>query len=300
LNPYGFGLASYVGDTILFNSGGAAVGVLGVEWGAPALRSAYGGLFYGSVLLTVLLLGAGVRPRLGEGLLLLGFGLLALSSIRHILWWSLIVTPFLALGLSEVGKLAAGPGRRGWPAIPRPGPLPAGSPVLNVICLALFGLLVTASLPWWRERLPLPPTRTVLLNPATPIQVAEYLAAHPQDGRLFNDTDWSAYFSWRLAPATRVFVDNRFELHPPEVWEAYAAISRGHVSWERRLDEHGITRLALNPETQRGLLSAVRESPNWTLTYQDAQAQVYVRADLAQPADAACPVGRSEFVIPSE
>ena len=197
LNPYGIGLASYVGDTILFNGGGTAVGVLGVEWGAPAIRTAYGGLFYGSVVLTILLLGAGRCPRLGEGLLLLGFGLLALSSIRHILWWSLILAPFVARGLAE---LAARPA---WPAGFHNQPqLPGRLPLLNVgvpgRCSARWCF---AALPWWRERLPLPPARTVPSGARTRrSRVAEYLAANPLDGRLFNDTDWSAYFSWRLAP----------------------------------------------------------------------------------------------------
>jgi len=280
LNPYGFGLASYVGDTILFNGGGTAVGVLGVEWGAPALRTAYGGLFYGSVVLAIVLLGAGRGPRLGEGLLLLGFGVLALSSIRHILWWSLIVAPFVARSLAELTS------RPLWPSVPRLGPLPAGSPLLNLVCLTLFGALVLASLPWWRERLPLPSFRTVLLSADTPVRVAEHLAANPMDGRLFNDTDWSAYFSWRLAPGTRVFVDNRFELHPAEVWREYTAISVGHVSWERRLNAHGVTRLALSPAGQAGLIAAVQESPRWRLTYQDEQALVFARTE---PIDATPP-----------
>jgi hypothetical protein len=269
LNPYGFGLASYVGDAILFNGGGTSVGVLGTEWGAPAIRTAYGGLFYGSMLLVVLLLGAGRRPRPGEALLLIGFGILAVSSIRHILWWSLVATPFVARGLAE---LAASPR---WPAILKPGPLPAGSAVLNLACLALFGILVASSLPWWRERLPLPPDKTAMLSQETPVGVTEYLAANPQPGRLFNDTDWSAYITWRLAPDTQVFVDDRFELHPAEVWREYVAISTGHASWERRLESHGITRLALNPSTQAGLIAAVRESPNWQLVYEDRQALVF-------------------------
>ncbi|MCC7105353.1 MAG: hypothetical protein IT307_09445 [Chloroflexi bacterium] len=277
LNPYGLGLAAYVGDTVLFNGGGTSVGVLGVEWGAPEIRSAYGALFYGSVLLVIGLFAAGVRPRLTDSLLLLGFGVLAVSSVRHILWWSLVMTPFAARGLAELGSR---PGPR-W--LPRPGPLPAGSPGLNVVCIALFGLLVVAALPWWRERLPLPPARTALLSADTPVAVAEHLAAHPPVGRLFNDTDWSAYFGWRLAPDTRVFVDNRFELHPPEIWEDYQMISRGHVSWERRLAAHGITMLALNPRTQAGLVSAVRDAPNWTLAYEDRQALVFVRADAPAP-----------------
>ncbi|MGE3910634.1 MAG: hypothetical protein AB7K36_14830 [Chloroflexota bacterium] len=274
LNPHGLELAGYVSDTVLFNGGGTGIGVLGMEWGAPSIRTPYGGLFFGSIVLTVGLLAAGCRPRLGEGLLLLGFGLLAVSSVRHVLWWALVLAPFVGRGLAEI---AARPGPA-W--LPRPGPLPAGSPVMNLTILTLFGLLSVACLPWWRERLPLPPShaaRTVLLDPRTPVGVAEYLAAHPTDGHLFNDTDWSAYFTWRLAPDTRVFTDNRFEAHPPEVWEAYGAISRGHVSWQRRLDQYGVTRLALNPASQSGLVEAVQESPDWTLTYRDDQALVFER-----------------------
>jgi hypothetical protein len=271
LNPHGISLASYVGDTVLFNGGGMSVGILGVEWGAPSIRTPYGGLFYGSVVLVVMLITAGCRPRLGEGLLLLGFGLLAVSSIRHILWWSLIVTPFIARSLADIAA------RRGPAWLPRPGSLPAGSGVLNVACLALFGVMICLSLPWYRERLPLPPARTVLLDRETPVALGEYLAANPLDGYLFNDTNWSAYLTWRLAPDTRVFVDNRFEAHPPEVWEEYGAISRGHVSWQRRLDAHGITRLALSPEGQSGLVEAVRESADWQQVYEDQQALVFVR-----------------------
>ncbi|MCC7367313.1 MAG: hypothetical protein IT306_02760 [Chloroflexi bacterium] len=273
VNPHGLDLGEYVRDTVLFNggSGGASgVGVLGLEWGPPAIRTPYGGLFYGSVVLVVVLLAAGVRPRLGEGLLLLGFGVLAVSSVRHVLWWSLVAAPFVARGIAALAE-------RGPSWLPRPGPLPAGAPVLNVTCLALFGVMMAASLPWYRQQLPLPPTRTALLDLDTPVQLGEYLAANPQPGRLFNDTNWSAYLTWRLAPDTRVFVDNRFEAHPAEIWEAYVSISRGHVTWERQLDAWGVTRLALNPVSQAGLVTAVRESTDWTPVYEDRQAVVFVR-----------------------
>lgn len=273
INPYGIGLANYVADAVLFNGGATSIGVLGAEWSAPEIRSAYGGLFYGSVILAIVLLGAGCRPKLGEGLLLLAFGVLAVSSTRHILWWTLIVVPFVARGLQTV---LASPG---WRRLPQAGPLPIGSPVLNVVCLVSFAMVVLITLPWWRQRLPLPPDRTAIVDTNTPVAVGEYLAAHPTSGRLFNDTDWSAYFSWRLAPDIRVFVDNRFELHPAEVWTEYLTISRGHVSWQERLDGYGVTRLALNPQSQTGLVSAVRASSDWKLVFEDKQALVFDRAN---------------------
>jgi hypothetical protein len=261
LNPHGLALAGYVSDTVLvnggFGGGGTPIGVLGVEWGAPAIRTAYGGIFYGSIVLVIGLITAGCRPRLGEGLLLLGFGVLAVSSVRHVLWWSLVCAPFVARSLAE---LSARPGIR-W--LPRAGPLPTGSPVLNVVCLGLFGAMILASLPWYRERLPLPPSRTAILDRDTPVRLAEFLAAHPHEGRLFSD--------------------NRFEAHPADVWQEYSTISRGHVSWQRRLDSYGVTRLALNPDSQGGLLTAVREAPaTWTQVYEDHQAVVFERASPGQ------------------
>jgi hypothetical protein len=272
VNPYGIGLATYVADAVLFNGGATSVGVLGAEWSAPEIRSAYGGMFYGTVVLAVLLLGAGTRPRLGEGLLLLAFAILAVSSTRHILWWTMIVVPFIARGIAD--RLASPALRR----LPQAGPLPVGSTVLNVTCLVAFAMIVLVSLPWWRQRLPLPPGRTTPIDTMTPVAIGEYLAAHPHDGRLFNDTDWSAYLTWRLAPDTRVFVDNRFELHPAEVWTEYLTISRGHVTWQERLDSYGVTRLALNPKTQTGLVSAVQASPDWRLVYEDKLGLVFERA----------------------
>ena len=272
INPYGVGLAAYVGDTILFNGGkSASFGVLGVEWQAPALRSPYGGAFYLTLLLTTLLVGTGRRPRLGEGLLLIGFGLLAVSSVRHVIWWSLLFAPFVARALAELSQSAH------WAWLPRPGPLPRGAAVPNAVCLVLFGALVLLALPWTRERLPLPEERTARIDAETPVDVANFLARNPREGRLFNDTDWSAFFAWRLGPNVQLFVDNRFELHPTEVWEEYATIAQGHVSWERRLDGYGVTRLALNPVTQRGLVAAVRETPGWRLVYEDRQALVFDR-----------------------
>ena len=62
-------------------------------------------------------------------------------------------------------------------------------------------------------------------------------------------------------------------------WELhqFLAAKFGHVSWERRLDAWGVTRLALNPLTQTGLVAAVRESTDWTQVYEDEQAVVFER-----------------------
>ncbi|MBA2450445.1 MAG: hypothetical protein H0V51_20715 [Chloroflexi bacterium] len=280
VNPNGLALVTYVWDTVVFNGVGSTVGILGVEWGPPALRSTYGGAFFASLLVAIVLLGRGHRPRLGESLLLILFGLMATQAVRHVLWWGLIVTPYVARGLSAWASPPSRPARRDDEAseVARaPDDIPAGTPALNTACLVLFATLVLACLPWWRASTPLPSDRTAILDRETPIAVGEYLATHQPPGELFNFTDWGAYFAWRLGPSRRVFVDDRFELHPGDVWRDYSTVGRGHVSWEEVLERYGVTQLALDPKSQAGLVQAVERSPRWVLSYEDERALVYER-----------------------
>ena len=318
VNPHGPWLARYVWDTVLFNGGGTAVGTLAAEWQPPTVQTGYGRAVVLSLLGVVLLVGAGRRPRFAEGLLLVLFGLLALSAVRHIMWWSLVMAPFAARALGDLlSSLATHVAARLAERRARPRPRDAdapptdtrdadaqptdardadvpptdprdraaamtrppstGVPLANAALLVLFALVIVACLPWHRTRLPLPAARTALVDPTTPVAVAEYLAVQPGPGELFHSTDWGGYFGWRLGPERKLFIDDRFELHPAEVWRDYMTLSRGHASWERLADRYGIGQLALDREAQAGLVEAVAESPRWMLTYEDERAVVYER-----------------------
>ena len=257
------------------------------------MKSAYGRALMLSLLGVVLLVGAGRRPRFAEGVLLVLFGLLALSAVRHIIWWVLVMTPFAARALGLVladvaarcarrraGLADAGQaGGRGSAIAARQSS--TGAPLANALILVLFALVAVACPPWYRTRLPLPAARTALVDPATPIAVAEYRAAHPGPGELFHSADWGGYFGWRLGPDRKQFIDCRIELHPADVWRDYLALSSGHASRERLADHYGIGQLALNREGEAGLIRAVAESPNWTLAYENERAVLATRATVA-------------------
>ena len=98
VNPYGPGLASYVADTILVNGGGTSAGVLGVEWGPPTIRTVYGGVFFGSVLLV----SACWRRGSGHGpprRCCCSASACSPFVDSHSLWWSLVLTPYVARGV---------------------------------------------------------------------------------------------------------------------------------------------------------------------------------------------------------
>ena len=67
LNPNGFGLASYVSDTVLFNGGGMSVGFSASSGARRPFGHRTAVLFYGSVVLAIVLLGAGRRRASARG-----------------------------------------------------------------------------------------------------------------------------------------------------------------------------------------------------------------------------------------
>ncbi|MFN8525172.1 MAG: hypothetical protein U0821_18915 [Chloroflexota bacterium] len=276
VNPYGWRLLAYVWDVVVFNGVGSAVGVLGVEWGPPILRSTYGGAFFASVLVVIGLLGAGRKPRCREVVLMLFFGLLALQAIRNVAWWGLIVAPYVARAISHPSRpTLLMPGDSPGRGQERAYGLPVGVPSLNVMCIGLLVTLLMLFLPWWREKLPLPASRTAVLDQSTPVALGEYLAQNQPDGNLFHHTDWGAYLGWRIGPDRKIFVDDRFELHPPDVWRDYARVSGGHASWEEVLERYGVVQVALDAGSQPGLAEAIGRTPRWDLKFQDGDVRVY-------------------------
>jgi hypothetical protein len=275
VNPYGVGIVPY----FFIATNDATARTLNIEWQPPTLYNGTGILFFANLGLFALLLLASRRP-VGwrEGLLLGAFGLLALLSIRNVIWWGWVTAPGMALSGAVLARRLI-PALSGAPAslqAPVPdsaadAPAPAGSapaeplaandiPALNwliaAICLGA-ALVVT---PLWRA-----PAKT--LDKATPTAVAAWLAAQPVRGPLFNYMEWGGYLEWVLYPERQMFIDGRFEARQPQVWDDYLAISRGSRDWEARLAKYGVDTLILNAGFDKDLIPLVQASPAWQQVY---------------------------------
>jgi hypothetical protein len=94
---------------------------------------------------------------------------------------------------------------------------------------------------------------------------------------MFNHVNWGAYLEWALWPGQHPFLDDRFELHPVEVWDDYASVVAVRAGWEDTLDRYGIGYLVLSQQEQPLLVEAADRSPRWQSMYRDEQAVVFVR-----------------------
>ena len=191
----------------------------------------------------------------------LGFGCLALSGERYVIWFVLILAVLTSVLWSDWEKKFLGD--------PKP-----GSPVLNIALSLVFILLPLALLPgvrqsWWQKA----PAATE----NTPHAAAAWLAEHPDlPGPLWAEIGFASYLEFSL-PSRAPWMDTRFEVFPVEQWEQYRAVSSGEWSWQALLDDAGVNLLLVSQVEQPRLEAALEASPDWCSPYDDDLASLYLR-----------------------
>jgi hypothetical protein len=268
LNPYGPGALVYVASV----SNNPIIRDYVTEW-APTTVSWQEGIFFfvSVVALAALMLRSRRRLTAFECLALLVFGGLAWSSVRVIVWWSLLIAPVLARLLGSVVPNRLAVARRDHPRV-------------NALFIAGILVLTAFSLPWTKTAVPiLPAAKRALFAEDTPIGVGEYLSTHdpPPTGNMLNSQRWGGYLEWAAWPRHQVFLDGRIELHPAQVWLDYLEIAFPTTRWRALLDRYDISYVVLNSVDEASLVADLRVEPGWHLDYEDAQGVVFTRAPSA-------------------
>jgi len=265
LNPYGPGALLYVASI----SNNPIIRDYVTEW-APTTVSWHEGIFFfvSVVVLGWLMLRSRTRLTAFEVLALLVFGYLAWSSVRVIVWWSLLIAPMLARLLGSVMPV-------GLPMTGRDRPRVNALIIAGILGMAAF------SLPWTKTAVPiLPAAKRALFAEDTPIGVGDYLKTHdpPRTGNMLNSQRWGGYLEWATWPRHAVFLDGRIELHPAQVWLDYLEIAFPTTRWQALLDQYDISYLVLNTVDEADLVADLRADAGWHLDYEDDQGVVFARA----------------------
>jgi hypothetical protein len=236
-----------------------------MEWSPPVNLGWQMNLFFAWLLLFILLAAHSTRKLSAlEWTWLLGFGWLALSGQRYVIWFVFILAFLTARLLAEWGFK--------W--IDRP--IRAGIPALDFSLGLIFLLMPLALLPglrdgWWAQ------APDALFN--TPVQSVQWLAENPTiPGPIWTEVGFASYLEYSL-PVRPVWIDTRFELYPTEQWQRYQAINKAAWNWQEILDEEGINLLMISKINQKDLLTALRASPTWVEIHADETAVIYKRVD---------------------
>ena len=261
-NPRGLFVWRFVPDMLT----SASDQLFATEWRPPVNAGWQMNIFFGWLLLFIPL--AAVSPRRLSGLewvWFLGFGWLALSGLRYVIWFMFIMAVLsgpLLTALLEPFKLER------EAESPHPG--------VNFTLAGILLLLPLMMLPgireaWWQDSPP------AYHEATTPSAATRWLAAHPDlPGPLFAEYTFSSYLSFAL-PSRLVWIDNRFNAYPPEHWEKYQAISSARPRWDELLDEDRVNLLLLSRTSQPFLVQAIEESGGWCEQYRDKHTVIFLR-----------------------
>jgi hypothetical protein len=259
-NPWGARVLAYA---TLLPANRVVTGMV-TEWAPASIRDPAGALLLGAIgVLVVALARSRAHARVAEQLLrMVLLAGLALWAIRASVWFGLAL-PVAICGLArERAPLAADSDR--------------GVPLASRLVLAALAVAVAVALPPVRRAVASGgPPRPELT--AAPVAAADWLAANPQPGRMFNLQPWGSYLEFRLGPQVKPAVDSRIELLPAERWRDYLAIAGGRWDAERLLDRWGVDYVVTGERRTPSLAASLVASGRWRLAFAHGDERVYVR-----------------------
>jgi hypothetical protein len=261
LNPRGWGAWEYVMSLLT----DPASQQLGPEWRPPTNENLQPALFFGWLLLIPLLISLSKKSlSWTDWLWFIGFGWMAISGIRYVIWFITILTPMSGYLLAPLI------GNRIDPEEVK------GYPVLNGVIVLLLLVLPLLFMPgirekWWQDSPP-------VLASNTPVEAVEWLGEHPQlPGPIWNAAAFASYLIYAL-PERPVWIDTRLELFPYEQWVQYIEISEAAPGWEELLTKYDIALLMIDPEEQARLLKVLNQSKDWCKSYSDQTSIIFTQA----------------------
>ena len=271
VNPFGVGVWKYALDLSTNHEVTARIS----EWQPPTLGTAFGALFWVSVVLVavgaVLLVRRRGRVPWVALLTLAGFVVLGAMAERGIAWWPGIAAVTLA------GMTVAPRGTTTDEARPA-GSRPERASALNSAVVAVLALACVALVPAWRPIDPGLGAPTGLLGQA-PSGITRALRdiATPAD-RVWNPQLWGSWFEFAV-PAPRYAFDARIEVIPTDAWAQGVAVEAVSGDWSQVLTGAGVSIVVTRGAATLPLPAALAASDRWRSLYADDDGAIWVRSD---------------------
>ena len=211
------------------------------------------------------------RKRITEALWIIGFGHMALTSVRHVTVYAAVVTPYLAQELSVWWRLSSAGAKRNslagiWRQIDTD--LTPSFSRTSVWLPILLGcaLLLPTSIGHWPADYPKE------MFPTGMIARHNSLIAH---SRPLTTDQWADYLIFKNYPVQKVFVDGRSDFFGPEVGNDYIHLMQGQYKWRTLMEKYGFD-LVLAP-LDWPLASLLKSDANWRVVEDDTKAILFQR-----------------------
>jgi hypothetical protein len=187
-----------------------------------------------------------------DALLLAPLLWLGLSAQRHMAYFALAASPYIAARLAELWW-AWRPASRF--ALPRPGVVGVGAGLAAMLTVSV------ATAPFAPNESRYPTVASASLATTT--------------GTLLNEYDWGGYLIWRV-PERPVFVDGRLFVFLPDVLTRYEEMVFMRPGWREELDRYKVSEVLLRPD--RPLVTVLR-GLGWRVLAEDSTAVLLQRSE---------------------
>jgi hypothetical protein len=249
-NPYGFRLLTYPLIVATHHQAFSHI----MEWQSPSFSDLTNVIFLAEVLLALLLLVAR-RGTVEDALVALAFTATALYASRNVPVASLVVVPVLARGMAGLGTIRGD--RRSFASL------------ATVALVAILGVVVVASS--LRH-----PEFQLSAYPVKEVSWMEGRGLVP--GRVATQDFVGNYLEYRYGERASAFIDDRVDMYPPAVEQAYGVLLKGSLGWQRELDRYRINTVLWS--RSEPLAALIEESPHWRTVLADQNWIVAVRAPV--------------------
>ncbi len=213
------------------------------EWKSPVFTELYARIFLGLTIVTVLAIVRGARMRAAVPVAL--FLAAALVGVRNLSLASIVFVAAAAPALADLGSLRVSPRSRKARAV-----------IVASAAGAFMTLLIASQM-------------QDVNDTSYPVAAIDFLDEHDAvlGERIFHADRTGNYLGYRYGTDAQVFIDDRFELHAPELVADYLAVIRGTGRWDTVLDEYGINIVVFGVE---GPFPQLLETDDaWRVVYRD-------------------------------
>jgi len=214
----------------------------------------------------------------------------ALTGVRMIVLWSIVLAPFVGEHLGQwISQTAQETSKRRQPAVP------VWLPSVTLTLIAFLAGLILAmrfNLSEFVKR----------EQKEYPQKAVAWLKSAGLRGNCLTRYDWGGYLAWQLKGKVKVFVDGRADFYPPKVMNDFIAAYFGKANWRSVLDKYGVTMVIAPPDAPISNLLSMHAS-GWRCVYRDKVAVVFIRRALAtfqqnQLTKLQTANGRTELTLP--
>jgi hypothetical protein len=108
-----------------------------------------------------------------------------------------------------------------------------------------------------------------------PVRAVDFLVQSGNREPIFSLDTFGGYLIYRLYPATKVFIDDRHDFYGELYLKDYLKVVHAQPNWQQVLDKWHANLLIL--PTSSKISDALRESPEWRVTFSDSTATVFER-----------------------